>query len=544
MTKEDIIDNNNNNNEIGEESFNKEDIDADWVGEEKATTTTTTTNKKKSTSTTSTSNATTPKSKSPNSLTKKTTSDTHKRKISDLENDKEENPEDSKPKSNSWTNGQNKSHQMHQQSHTTPHQHQTKVNNNSGEKPVCKYGESCYRKNPQHLAEYAHPPKKHFSLTLPTGIEPIEEEDEKSSSQQNNTVIPLSQKPQQQQQVVKQEQQKKYTNDGQPPAKQQKVWDFGELADSNYTIRWNELEMGEVVGQGAFGAVRKATFKGTMVAIKILFQAKSDDKMIAMFRGEAEMLVKMRHPNVVACLGVVLPKSNDSHNHSNDNSNTSTTSQGMPNGSNNGMMIYNSFGGSHSLADFCLVLEYMPTDLKRYINETGGLGKNLYKTVMIQICQGIVQGLTYLHESKPKIIHRDLKPANILLSSTLQPKLADFGISREKEETSTMTRIGTPMYMAPEILQAHKYNELVDIYSFGMVLYQMTTGKIPFATEAGLELNPLQVIMKASIEKQRPTLPDFVPSSIANIIKLCWEHEAQRRPTSSFLVNFFNKIQL
>jgi serine/threonine protein kinase len=300
-------------------------------------------------------------------------------------------------------------------------------------------------------------------------------------------------------------------------------------------------------GQGAFGAIRRATFRGTTVAIKVLYRGTNDQKTILMFQQEAELMIQLRHPNVVSCLGVVMPDCITS----------------------NGASVSSA---SNSLSDFSLVMEFLPTDLKHYIKDTGGLCRNLFKTTLLKIARGIIIGLNYLHQRTPKIIHRDLKPANILLTDASEPRLADFGVSREKVETSTMTRIGTPTYMAPEILQAQKYNEKVDIYSFGMILWQMVSGRPPFSSEPAAQanqqennnnkdgqkngdnnnnnddddeqLNPLQIILKASIQGLRPTIPSACPSPLVSIIQSCWDKDPAIRPDASFLVKFFQSVVL
>ncbi len=97
--------------------------------------------------------------------------------------------------------------------------------------------------------------------------------------------------------------------------------------------------------------------------------------------------------------------------------------------------------------------------------------------------------------SKSKsVIHRDLKPANILLDDSLNIKVADFGISFEQHDTTMMTTCGTPHYMAPETFTEKKYTAKVDVYSFGMILYVMMSGKTPFPN-----LMPMQVCMHGCV---------------------------------------------
>ena len=98
----------------------------------------------------------------------------------------------------------------------------------------------------------------------------------------------------------------------------------------------------------------------------------------------------------------------------------------------------------------------------------------------LQIMRDTAAGMEYLHLHQPIIIHRDLKSQNLLLDKSWTTKVADFGISRVKGMTATMTRIGTPQWMAPEVLREEKYSEKADIWSYGVVLWELVTLRPPF----------------------------------------------------------------
>jgi len=116
------------------------------------------------------------------------------------------------------------------------------------------------------------------------------------------------------------------------------------------------------------------------------------------------------------------------------------------------------------------------------------------------------------------------------------PRIADFGVSREKYGTSTMTRIGTPTYCAPEILSGEHYSLPVDIYSFGILIYEMINGKAPWKSE---NLTAIQLMMRVAIKKERPPIPEDTEPDLEQLIKCCWDHEPNNRPTAEDMIIMF-----
>lgn len=226
----------------------------------------------------------------------------------------------------------------------------------------------------------------------------------------------------------------------------------------------------EQLGEGGMATVYKAydTRLERNVALKVLrtdqFIPAQLDMVLQRFEREAKSLAKLSNPNIVNIL--------DFGEH-----------EGMP----------------------YLVMEYLPS---------GTLKKKLGQAIpwreSIQILLPVARGLSYAHHHG--VIHRDVKPANILLNEDDRPILTDFGIAKllEGAEGHTLTGsgvgIGTPEYMAPEQgIGASTIDERADVYSLGIVLYEMITGRKPYIADT-----PMAVVLKQMTDPlPRPT--DFVP---------------------------------
>ena len=233
-------------------------------------------------------------------------------------------------------------------------------------------------------------------------------------------------------------------------------------------VDYSSIKILEQVGAGAFGRVFRAEWLGTVVAIK--FFSHEDPKYKAKFTQEVNLLKSLNHPNIINCYGDCESPANEQ----------------------------------------CMLMEFLPLTLSSAISD-----RDLSDDDIISIMKGIASGMVYLHSKQ--IIHRDLKPSNILLSSDLTPKIADFGISRAFEGFGTMTSIGTPLYMAPEIINDKKYCESVDIYSYGLMFLQMYTRKKLYY-ELG-DCSHWNIVFQVVKSKLRPLVPSSVPDDISDMIK-------------------------
>ncbi|KAF3436084.1 hypothetical protein FNV43_RR23176 [Rhamnella rubrinervis] len=223
------------------------------------------------------------------------------------------------------------------------------------------------------------------------------------------------------------------------------------------------LKESNVIGMGATGIVYKAEMprSNTVVAVKKLWRSGTDietgssDDLV----GEVNLLGRLRHRNIVRLLGFL-------HN----DTNVMILYEFMQNGS-LGEALHGKQAGR-------LLIDWVT----RY-----------------NIALGVAQGLAYLHhDCHPPVIHRDVKSNNILLDSNLEARLADFGLARtmvRKNETVSMVA-GSYGYIAPEYGYTLKVDEKIDIYSFGVVLLELLTGKRPLDSEFGESVDIVEWIRR------------------------------------------------
>ncbi|XP_065873621.1 MDIS1-interacting receptor like kinase 1 [Euphorbia lathyris] len=235
-----------------------------------------------------------------------------------------------------------------------------------------------------------------------------------------------------------------------------------------------------VIGMGATGTVYKAEMSrlNTVVAVKKLWRSGTDIETDSNdFIGEVNVLGKLRHRNIVRLLGFL-----------------------------------------HNDSDMMIVYEYM---------HNGNLGEALHGkqdgrllvdwVSRYNIAVGVAQGLAYLHhDCHPSVIHRDIKSNNILLDANLEARIADFGLARmmiRKNETVSMVA-GSYGYIAPEYGYTLKVDEKIDIYSYGVVLLELLTGRRPLDPEFGESIDIVEWI-RTKIRDSRP-LEEALDSSIGN----------------------------
>ncbi len=281
---------------------------------------------------------------------------------------------------------------------------------------------------------------------------------------------------------------------------------LGKRLDGRYEIR-------EIIGVGGMSVVYKAfdNQENRMVAIKILKEEfLSNEEFLRRFKNESKAIAMLSHPNIVNVYDV-------------------------------------SFG---DLIQY-IVMEYIEgITLKEFIEREGSLRWKDAVHFTIQI----LKGLQHAHDKG--IVHRDVKPQNIMVLSDGTIKVTDFGIARfarSDQRTITDKAIGSVHYISPEQARGEKTDEKTDIYSVGVMLYEMLTGKLPFQAESAVSV----AIMQLQREPQLPTeINGSIPQGLEQITMHAMQKSQERRyqsasemlcdltafrkdPTSTFAYTYF-----
>ncbi|ALX27422.1 hypothetical protein GMAR_ORF47 [Golden Marseillevirus] len=250
---------------------------------------------------------------------------------------------------------------------------------------------------------------------------------------------------------------------------------------SRYVLDFGNIQLGKEIGAGSFGVCFAGTWKGIDVCVKrVINQNMSEDAKLR-FREEASLLAKFgEHENIVTFVGACYQKPN-----------------------------------------ICLVTVLQtPGDLGKVLASDTRLDMATKRKILFGVCNG----LNFLHSKN--ILHRDIKSSNVLVDERWNAKISDFGFARLKESCATQTSCGSPCYTAPEILRGEKYDEKADIFSLGVLIWEVITRKTPFEGE-----NAIRIVEKVR-SGQRLSIPSDCPRRIRKLMQKCWDENPQERPSA------------
>ncbi|CAL8377469.1 unnamed protein product [Gadus morhua 'NCC'] len=257
-------------------------------------------------------------------------------------------------------------------------------------------------------------------------------------------------------------------------------------------VDFRELTLKEVIGVGGFGKVYRGMWRGELVAVKAARQDPDEDISVTAQNvcQEARLFAMFTHPNIIALKGVCLREPN-----------------------------------------LCLIMEYASGGpLSRAL-----AGRRIPPLVLVNWAVQIARGMLYLHnDAIVPVIHRDLKSNNILLAQPIEDecmegltlKITDFGLAREWHKTTKMSTAGTYAWMAPEVIKASTFSKGSDVWSYGVLLWELLTGEVPYRGIDGLA-----VAYGVAVNKLTLPIPSTCPEPFAQLMSECWDQDPHRRPS-------------
>ncbi|XP_061346017.1 serine/threonine-protein kinase STY17-like isoform X1 [Gastrolobium bilobum] len=260
-----------------------------------------------------------------------------------------------------------------------------------------------------------------------------------------------------------------------------------------WEIDTDQLKYEHKVGSGSFGDLYRGTYCSQDVAIKVLKPERISTDMLKEFAQEVYIMRKIRHKNVVQFIGACTRPPN-----------------------------------------LCIVTEFMSRgSVYDFLHKQKGVFK---LPSLLKVAIDVSKGMNYLHQNN--IIHRDLKTANLLMDENELVKVADFGVARVQTQSGVMTaETGTYRWMAPEVIEHKPYDQKADVFSFGIALWELLTGELPYSY-----LTPLQAAVGVVQKGLRPTIPKNTHPRLSELLQRCWQQDPVERPDFSEIIEILQQI--
>jgi len=284
------------------------------------------------------------------------------------------------------------------------------------------------------------------------------------------------------------------------------------------SVDYKDVEKLKMIGEGGFAKVYKSIWNNEVIALKELILEQPDEEygfddgmspldVFTEFRREVYLMSCMVHQNIVQLKGLCI-------------------------------------------SPFCMLLEFCDKgSLYDYIHDEKEL---LTWPIKLKIAEDIARGMYYMHNYKPPLIHRDLKSPNVLMKieyveeygyPTIVAKVADFGLSRSLLLAGALKSkvVDNPVWLAPEIMEGKPYDEKVDVYSYGVIMWETVTredflGHISF----------MSAIEEAVLNGVRPDIPDECAQrfpEFKELIELCWHNSSDKRPSFKKCIKILEELK-
>ncbi|CAN1165678.1 Serine/threonine/tyrosine-protein kinase HT1 [Linum perenne] len=270
------------------------------------------------------------------------------------------------------------------------------------------------------------------------------------------------------------------------------TWEASKEDQEEWTADLSQLFIGNKFASGAHSRIYRGIYKQRAVAVKMVRIPNQKEETRSLleqqFKCEVALLSRLYHPNIVQFIAACKKP-----------------------------------------PVYCIITEYMSQGtLRMYLNKKEPY--SLSTETVLRLALDISRGMEYLHSQG--VIHRDLKSNNLLLNDEMRVKVADFGTScLETQCQETKGNKGTYRWMAPEMIKEKPYTRKVDVYSFGIVLWELTTALLPFQG-----MTPVQAAFAVAEKKERPPLPASCQPALAHLIRCCWAANPSKRPDFSDIV--------